>query len=104
MKFTWPRIILLVASMFSLIDSRLVPRNADPGAQGDVMLFFILGYRAVSKGDPSPIVVALGALLAIFAAALNRGITGCKNSLCVLSVILALLVILFWGRSRDTID
>ena len=103
MKFTWPRAILLAVSVFSLIDSQIIPRNADPGAHGDVMLFFVLGYRAVSKREPPMTVVTLGAVLTIFIAAVNRGVFGCKHVLCILLVVLVLLLILFWGRFTDTV-
>ena len=101
MKFTWPRATLLAASVFSLIDSQIIPRNADPGAHGDVMLFFVLGYRAVSKQEPPLTVVTLGALLTIFIAAVNRAALGCKDFLCISLVILVLLFVLLWGRRTD---
>jgi len=103
-KFTWPRAILLAASAFSLIDSQIIPRNVDPGAHGDVMLFFVLGYRAVSKREPPLIVATLGALLTAFIAAVNRGGLGCTGFLCILFVVLVLLFILFWGRLTDRFD
>jgi len=97
-NLTWPRATLFAASFFSLVDSQIIPRQSDPGPHGEVMLFFILGYKAASKREPPLMVVALGVLLVIFIAAVNHGYLRCMDFLCVSLVILVLILILFWRR------
>lgn len=97
----WSRnnIILVVGAAILILHSFFVPNSRDPGPWGEVMLASALVWRTSSRNDPSPLTVALGVLLGVFAVILDASVLRCKEAFCVSACVLACALFAFWDRA-----
>ena len=100
--WTWQRVFLLAVAVLVFADSLIVPSSPslDPGRSGAGMLFLILGFRAVSRGELPTSVAVLGAALAALVSCMNHGLLRSPSLVWTPLAILLLALVAFWGRGK----
>jgi hypothetical protein len=106
-RWTWKKIFLLVVALFLFIDLFFVPfsPNLDPSKSGESILFFILAFRATSRGELPTFVVVLGTCVAALASSMNHGLLKSPSFVWTPLAILLTALVLFWGlRKSNHVD
>jgi hypothetical protein len=99
MKLTRTNLRLLLASALLLVVAWFVPRNRDPGGQGDILLSMILTVRALAMPQ-SKWITCVGCVIASIALAGNAGLLpGGEFRIAIPVVVGGLcIVFMFWER------
>ncbi len=100
MKWTWTRVVLLIAAVWLQVDAFKTPSRADPGPAGDVSLSFAISWVALKKKVPPTSEAILGLGLTVFACASNRAASPSDKLLWLPLVILACVLFVYFGRGE----